>query len=84
MSLLFTYYLFISQITLIIKHTNYNYLRLTDNDLKQLIKVFLDLKFQMIENTGDRVIHVNESFKDEESPIHEVYGNDEIYASNRL
>ena len=46
----------------IIKHTNYNYIRLTDNDLKQLIKVFLDLKYQMVENTGERVIHVNENY----------------------
>ena len=46
----------------IIKHTNYNYLRLTDNDLGQLIKIFLDLKYQMVENTGERIIHVNENY----------------------
>lgn len=46
----------------IIKHTNYNYIRLTDNDLKQLVKVFLDLKYQMVENTGERVIHINEEY----------------------
>lgn len=45
----------------IIKHTNYNYLRLTNNDLEQLWSVFAMLKFQMIENTGERVIHVNEN-----------------------
>ena len=48
----------------IIKHTNYNYIRLTDNNFKQLIKVFLDLKMQMVENNGDRVIHVNENNKE--------------------
>lgn len=45
----------------IIKHTNYNYLRLTDNNLKQLINIFAELRLQMNENTGERVIHVNES-----------------------
>lgn len=44
----------------IIKHTNYNYLRLTNKNMAQLISVFMDLKMQMIENTGERVIHVNE------------------------
>lgn len=45
----------------IIKNTNYNYLRLTDNDLSQLLSVFADLKLQMVENTGERVIHINEA-----------------------
>lgn len=44
----------------IIKDTNYNYLRLTDNNLKQLIAVFMDLKMQLVDQTGKRVIHVNE------------------------
>ena len=44
----------------IINHTNYNYIRLTDNDLSQLLAVFADLKMQMVEDTGERVIHVNE------------------------
>ena len=45
----------------IIKHTNYNYLRLTNNDFSQLLAVFANLKMQMDENTGERVIHVNEN-----------------------
>lgn len=45
----------------IINNTNYNYLRLTDNDLSQLLSVFADLKMQLVENTGERVIHVNEA-----------------------
>lgn len=44
----------------IIENTNYNYIRLTDNDLSQLLSVFADLKMQMVEETGERVIHVNE------------------------
>lgn len=47
----------------LIKNTNYNYLRLTDNDLSQLLTVFMDLKLQLVENTGERVIHVNEASK---------------------
>lgn len=45
----------------IIKYTNYNYLRLTNNDLQQLMSIFVMLKLQMVENTGERVIHVNEN-----------------------
>lgn len=45
----------------IVKHTNFNYLRLTDNNFAQLLSVFCDLKMQMVENTGDRVIHINEN-----------------------
>ena len=56
----------------IIKHTKYNYLRLTDNDFSQLLSTFFSLKMEMVDNTQNRVIHVNESFKDEESPIHEL------------
>ena len=44
----------------IIKETDYNYLRLTNNNLDQLLSVFMDLKLQLVENTGKRVVHVNE------------------------
>lgn len=52
----------------IIKHTNYNYLRLTDNNFEQLINTLAKLKMQMVENTGDRVIDINES----NSSLHEL------------
>lgn len=45
----------------IIEETNYNYLRLTDNDLSQLLSVMMDLKMQMVDGSNDRVIHVNEA-----------------------
>lgn len=45
----------------IIKNTDYAYLRLTDNDLSQLLSVFMDLKMQLKDNTGKRVIQVNEA-----------------------
>lgn len=45
----------------IINNTNYNYLRLTDNDLSQLLSIFATLKMQMIENSGERVININEA-----------------------
>lgn len=45
----------------IISKTDYNYLRLTDNDFSQLLAVFMDLKMQLVDNTNDRVIHVNEN-----------------------
>lgn len=47
----------------IIKHTNFNYLRLTNNDLSQLLSVFAAIKYQLVENSGERVIHVNEAMK---------------------
>ncbi len=45
----------------VIKNTNYNYLRLTDNDFSQLLAVFADLKLHLVENDSNRVIHVNEN-----------------------
>lgn len=45
----------------IISNTDYNYLRLTDNDFSQLLAVFMDLKMQLVDNTNERVIHVNEN-----------------------
>lgn len=45
----------------IIKNTDYAYLRLTDNDLSQLLSVFMDLKMQLKDDTGKRTIHVNEA-----------------------
>ena len=49
----------------IISHTNYNYLRLTNNSLSQLLNVFMSLRLEMVENTGDRIIQVNENGLDE-------------------
>lgn len=46
----------------IIENTDYNYLRLTDNDFSQLLSVFADLKIHLIESNNERVIHVNEAF----------------------
>lgn len=44
----------------IVNNTNYNYIRLTDNNFGQLLSVFMDLKLQLNDNSGDRVIHINE------------------------
>lgn len=44
----------------IIKKTNFNYIRLTNNDFGQLMSVFADLKMQLVDNSNDRVVHVNE------------------------
>lgn len=62
----------------IIKHTNYNYLRLTNNDLSQLLAVFANLKMQMVENTGERVIHINESLDNDVSLIIEANSDHHI------
>lgn len=44
----------------IIQKTNYNYLRLTDNDFSQLLSAFADLKMHLVDDNKDRVIQVNE------------------------
>lgn len=45
----------------VIAETDYNYLRLTDKDMSQLLSVFADLKMHLVENDNNRVIHVNEN-----------------------
>lgn len=45
----------------VINHTDYNYLRLTDNKMDQLLIAFALLRNKMEENSEDRVIQVNEN-----------------------
>lgn len=47
----------------IVNNTDYNYLRLTDNNLAQLLAVFADLKMQLVDESNDRVVHINETAK---------------------
>jgi ribosomal protein S18 acetylase RimI-like enzyme len=47
----------------IVNNTDYNYLRLTDNNLAQLLAVFADLKMQLVDESNDRVVHINEAGK---------------------
>ena len=44
----------------IINKTNYNYIRLTDNDLSQLLAVFLELKMKYLDNSTERIIRIND------------------------
>lgn len=44
----------------IIDSGEYNYLRLTNNDFSQLIKIFAELKFQLMDGNTDPVININE------------------------
>jgi hypothetical protein len=48
----------------IIKYTNYNYIRLTNNNLDQLLSIFINLKMSMVDNRNERVIKINESGED--------------------
>lgn len=66
----------------IIQHTNYNYLRLTNNNLNQLLAVFANLKMQMVENTGDRVIHINEAYIDRNISDNKIGSPYFIYGNN--
>lgn len=45
----------------VINHTDYNYLRLTDNNFSQLLGVFADLKLHDIDHDTSKTIHVNEN-----------------------
>lgn len=45
----------------VIKHTDYNYLRQTDNDFSQLLGVFADLKLHLNNDDKSRVTHVHET-----------------------
>ena len=43
----------------------YNYLKLTNNNFRQLMSIFADLKQQMIDDTGENktaIVHINEDF----------------------
>ena len=42
-------------------NTNYNYLRLVNNELEQLLSTFMRIKMELEENTGARVLNINES-----------------------
>ena len=46
----------------IIKETDFNYLRLTNNDFSQLLAVFMELKMEMSNDTSERIIRINEGF----------------------
>lgn len=44
----------------IIESGKYNYLRLTNNNFSQLLKIFAELKFQLLDGCNDPVIDINE------------------------
>ena len=75
----------------IIKNTDYNYLRLTNNDFSQLLAVFMELKMEMSNDTPERVIRINEAYTGElgkiqkDPEIIDSYGfisSDGIYNEN--
>ena len=45
----------------IIKNTDFNYLRLTNNNFSQLLSIFAELKLQMIDDSNNRIIRINEA-----------------------
>ncbi len=45
----------------VIKNTDYNYLRLTNNDFSQILEVMADLKMQLVDHKYKRIVNVNES-----------------------
>lgn len=45
----------------IVEKTDYNYIRLTNNEFNQILSVFADLKMSSMEDDPYRVVHINES-----------------------
>lgn len=45
----------------IIKHGDYNYIRLTDNNFSQLLEALADIKFNIMEHDPEKGIYINES-----------------------
>lgn len=68
----------------IINNTNYNYIRLTNNDFTQLLAVLSDLKLQLVENTGERVIHINENMFAAMQGMMPMPKSNDVYIINRL
>ena len=44
----------------IVEKTDYNYIRLTNNEFNQILSVFADLKMSSMEDDPYRVVHINE------------------------
>ena len=66
----------------VIKKTDYNYLRLMDNDLSQLFTVFAELKLNMVEDDNERIIRVHEETQFEERTLDTIifdFGNVLVY-----
>lgn len=68
----------------IVKNTDYNYLRLTDNDFSQLLSIFADLKLQLKNNITDRVININENMFASMQSIMPTTGENDVYVINYL
>ena len=68
----------------IINNTDYNYLRLTNNDFGQLLAVMMDLKMQLVDGTGKRVIHVNENMFSAIGGMIPPVNADDVYVVNYL
>lgn len=76
----------------IVKETNYNYIRLTNNDFSQIISVFADLKMSTMEEPdikkARRVVHVNEDVRLSESMVSTIHaaipqvGNNDVVVVN--
>lgn len=68
----------------IIKNTDFNYLRLTNNDFSQLLYTMSDLKLQLVENSGERVIHINENMFAASQGMFPMKSNNAVYVINYM
>lgn len=66
----------------IIENTDYNYLRLTNNDFSQLLSTMADLKLQLVENNGERVININENMFGAMQGMFPMHDKEAVYIIN--
>lgn len=66
----------------IIDNTDYNYLRLTNNDFTQLLSTMADLKLQLIEHSGERVININENMFAAMQGMFPMHDKEAVYVIN--
>lgn len=66
----------------IVDNTNYNYLRLTNNDFSQLLSTMSDLKLQLNDSSNERVININENMFAAIGSMFPMHDPDSVYVIN--
>lgn len=66
----------------IVDNTNFNYLRLTNNDFSQLLAVMSDIKLQLVDNSNERVININENMFAATAGMFPMHNVNSVYVIN--
>ena len=68
----------------IIKNTDFNYLRLTNNDFGQLLTIMAELKLQLVERANERVININENMFAATQGMFPMKSSNSVYVINYM